>query len=116
MLQAIAPWRLVGLAAPMAVWALHFVVVYSLQGLGCVEGWNQALLTTLLLALTVAALLVIAWLGLRARRAAVAGAGPGDAVQRRRHFLSLATALVALLSLVAVVFTTIPILLLRPCA
>lgn len=116
MARVIAPWRLVGMAAPMAVWALHFVIVYSVQGLGCVEAWNQAMVTTALLLLTVVALAAIAWLGWRAHRAAAACAGSDDADARRRRFVALVTGLLAVLSIVAVVFTAIPILLLPPCA
>ncbi|AKC85430.1 hypothetical protein [Pseudoxanthomonas suwonensis] len=111
----LAPWRLTGMAAPMAVWALHFVLVYSVQGLACAEGWNQPGARWTMLGSTVLALLAIAWLGLRARRAAAAADAP-DAAVRRRRFTALATALLSLLAAVAVLFTTVPILLLSPCA
>ena len=59
-------YPLAAVAAPMAVWAAHFVVVYSLAGLGCEQGWNVpriAMLPSLrwiLLLVTAAALALIA--------------------------------------------------------
>lgn len=111
----LAPWRLTGMAAPMAVWALHFVLVYSVQGVACAEGWNPSAARWTMLGSTVLALAAIAWLGLRARRA-VADAHAQDAAAGRRRFAALATALLSLLAAVAVLFTTVPILLLPPCA
>lgn len=152
MLARIGPWRLTGMAAPLAIWAAHFVAVYSLQGLACGEGWQRQrvggaeMVSWWLLLATLLALAAIAWLGLRAlrgRRLAHAGMqGPDPALAaagtalvpaspragggaaepaarsraRRRRFTATLTALVALLSFVAVVFTALPVLLLPPCA
>lgn len=139
MMRRIGPFRLVGMAAPMAVWALHFVLVYSLVGLGCEEGWHlrriaglgvptPSLLTWSLLLATVTSLGVIAWLGARAwrgwRSLPVAGepaasepaaAESADALQRRHRFMSLATTIMALLAAIAVVFTTTPVFMLPSC-
>ena len=41
MLQRIGPWRLTGMATPLVLWALHFVAVYSMQGLACAEDWQR---------------------------------------------------------------------------
>ena len=133
------PDRLTGIALPMAIWALHFVVVYSVQGAVCARGGASAASTDgltstswWLLGLTMLALLVIAALGVRAWRAwrmaaAAAAAAPAPAPApapqagtpspvSRRRFASAATALSAALATVAVVFTAVPILLLPPCA
>lgn len=121
-------YPLVAVALPMAVWALHFVVVYSLVGLGCEREIllqrfaTLPLLIWVLLLVTVAALVLIAWLGWRAWRrwhalgAAPQGAGPLPRAQPRERFMRLATALLALLAFIAVAFTATPILMLLPCA
>lgn len=117
----LAPTRLTGLAAPMALWALHFVAAYSLVGLGCEEGWDQqrtlglSALVWSLLAITVAALALIALLGLRGWQARVASGNAADPGQRRRRFLASATALLAILATIAVLFTAVPVFLLPPC-
>ncbi|KFN45303.1 hypothetical protein [Arenimonas composti] len=131
MLAAIGPRRLLGIAAPMALWALHFVTVYSLAGLACARGWDRRaalglpLVSWWMLLATVLALLLIALLGLRAHRrwrraiAAAPAASSVDAdadVARRHRFSAAATALVALLAAVAVLFTAVPVALLPLCA
>lgn len=115
----LAPHRLTGIAAPMAVWALHFVAVYAMQGLACAQDWQRAPLAGreavfwwLLLA-TLVALGVIAALGLRAWRAL---RRPGDADAARRHrFARRVTLAASAMALVAVAFTAIPIFLLPAC-
>lgn len=118
------PDRLLDLAAPMAVWALHLVVVYSLVGLGCEHGWHLRrvvglpLLTGSLLLATAAALGLVAWLGWRAWRCwriLPRTGDPADPVQRRQRFIGIATAALALLAFVAVTFTATPIFMLPPC-
>ena len=122
--QALSPHRLTGIAAPWTVWALHFVAVYSLQGVTCAEdvlrremaGAETA--SWILLGLGVIALAATAWLGLRAWRAwrsARRDVQPAVAVRRQR-FSSAVVMLSALLASVAIVFTTIPVLMLPPCA
>lgn len=120
-------YPLVAVAMPMAVWALHFVVVYSLVGLGCERDVllqrfvTLPLLTWVLLMVSLAALILIAWLGWRAWRIwnaldanrSIAGTAPR--VQPRERFMRLATALLAMLAFIAVVFTATPILMLQPC-
>lgn len=123
MTARLGPYRLTGIAAPLAVWALHFVAVYVMQGIACAEDWQRTrvagleLVTWWLLLATAAALAVIAWLGLRALRARrPAGGGDGDADARRRHFTATLTAAAALIAAIAVLFTATPVLLLPPCA
>lgn len=109
------------MAAPLAVWALHFVIVYSLQGLACARGLGRTpvagleAMTWALWGVTLLALLGIAWSGRvawRARQAAAPTRPPGD----RRHFLPLLTVLVALVAAIGVVFTALPVALLPTCA
>ncbi|WP_149194357.1 hypothetical protein [Luteimonas suaedae] len=117
------PQHLTGMAAPMAVWALHLLAVYSLQGLACAEDWQRTRVAGLeavtwwLLALTVAALAAIAWLGARARRAwrLETTAAADDVPARRRRFTAAATTILAVIAAVAVTYTAVPILLLTTC-
>lgn len=120
----LSPYRLVGIGAPMAVWAAHLVVIYSLQGLACAEGFNRTRyaglepLTWCALALAAAAFASLAWLGLRALRGwRAANADRGTpAIAARRRFGAAVTGALCVLSAVAVLFTTIPVLLLPGCA
>ena len=119
------PYPLSALAAPMAAWAVHFVVAYSLVGLACERGLllrrvaMLPVLTWILALLTIAALAMIAWLGWNALhrwRVLRASAGTPAPPQSRESFMRLATALLALLAFIAVVFTATPMFMLPPCA
>lgn len=119
------PYPLSALAAPMAVWAVHFVVVYSLAGLACERGLflrRVAMLpglTWILALVAAAALALIAWLGWHAWRrwrALRMRADTATPSQPRERFMRLITALLALLAFIAVVFTATPVFLLPPCA
>lgn len=120
----LSPYRLTGVAAPMAVWALHLVVVYSLQGVVCGEALDNRPIAGLsplawaVLGLTVASLAGLGWMALRAWRGWRAGNADrsAPATAARRRFLSAITAALCVLSAVAVLFTTIPVLLLPGCA
>lgn len=121
----LGPHRLAGMVAPMVVWAVHFVVVYSVQGLACAHGWQRttfaghAAVTWWLLLLTAASLAGAAAFGVRGWRAwreARAGIGSGasaDACFRR--FTAGIAAVLSLVAVVAICFTAIPILLLQTC-
>lgn len=118
-------YPLVAIAAPMTVWAVHFVAVYSLVGLGCERGLflqrigTLPLLSWTLVLLTTAALALIAWLGWHAfrrwRTLRTRGVTPGPPPSRE-SFMRLTTALLALLAFIAVVFTATPVFMLPPCA
>lgn len=120
----LSPWRLTGIAAPMVLWALHLVVVYSLQGVTCAEDLDltrHAGLTALawwVLALTAATFALLAWLGRRAWRGwhAAQSDRSAPAPAARRRFAAAASGALCVLSAVAVLFTTIPVLLLPGCA
>ncbi len=115
----LAPYRLTGMAAPMTVWALHFVAAYAMQGLACAREWQrlpwggrEAVFWWLLLA-TLAALVAIAGLGLRAWRALLRSAD--DHAVRNRRFATRVTLAASAMALLAVGFTATPIFLLPPC-
>ncbi|AOH35985.1 hypothetical protein BGP89_06120 [Luteimonas sp. JM171] len=132
MLERIGPWRLSGMALPLAVWAAHFLAVYIMQGLACWQGWQRQrvagmeMVSWWLLLATVVALALIAWQGMRALRcrrlakfevqAAKGVESPVAMAARRRHFMSVLTALVSVVAFIAVCFTALPVLLLPPCA
>jgi hypothetical protein len=117
----LAPHTLTGIAAPLTVWALHFVLVYAMQGLACAQDWQRTLLAGreavfwwLLLA-TLAAAVAIACLGLRAWRSWRAQRGALEDVARRRRFAARLTLASAAMALLAVAFTATPIFLLPTC-
>jgi hypothetical protein len=95
--------------APMITWAVYFVAVYAVQGIGCDQAWNRSLLlgtnalTLALVVLTVAAFAAVAWQGARA--------WPHRSGFHGRVALALAG-----LALLAIAFTGIPIVMLEPCA
>ncbi|MGY1528917.1 hypothetical protein [Luteimonas sp. A649] len=124
MKEPLSPYRLTGIAAPMAVWALHLVAVYSLQGVTCAEGLDHVrfagmeALAWWLCGMTLVTLAALAWLGLRAWRG-WRDAPPGSDVPARaarRRFAAAVTGALSLMAIVAVCFTTIPVLLLPGCA
>lgn len=117
--------RLVGVVSAMIVWAVWFVAVYSLTGVGCRAGWQQIdlpggnLLSAVMLLCTAAALGLIlecarrghaAWRGAR-DRPAQAGA---EAVQRQR-FMGLTMLLVSALAAIGTLLVAVPIFMLDPC-
>jgi len=110
---------LMTLAIPMAIWALHFVVIYSFLGLACERGWHHAVpgaldwITWVLIALALAALAALGVISLRVVRDARSDATAP--VARRRRFLSRATLVLGVLASIAVVYTTIPAFLLPSC-
>lgn len=94
---------------PLLVWLLHFAFCYGLAAYQCTpaamrEGGPDR---TLLGAATVAALVVCAWLTWRAR---------GVPMRRDAGLLEWATFLMAALSLVAVTWNAVPVLLVAGCA
>lgn len=124
----LAPSRLVGMAAPPTVWAVHFVFVYSLTGLACAGAWSARewlgvrLLIWMLLLWTLVALALTAWLGRRAHRLRQRLADAidrADATSRRdserQCFTARVTVLLAWLAGIAITFTAVPIFVLPDC-
>lgn len=116
------PDRLIGMTLPMVLWALHFVAVYSLAGIGCEQDWYRQrlagtnVLSLVLIVTTLAALVPIALLGWRAlhwqrqRPPSTSHDQPGP------RLLIWLTGVLAIVATVAVLFTATPIVLLPPCA
>jgi hypothetical protein len=105
--------------APL-IWAGHFVVCYGLVALTCAKGWDIATVQTLLIWLSAAVLGVIGWTGWLAWRQ-WNPRETGDFVNRRgkeedrHHFLGHAAFLLAVISLLGVIFVTMPLVLLEGC-
>lgn len=103
------------IAAPL-VWAAHFVLSYALLSIGCALDWQTVqvleldLIRSLLLLLTAAAIAVLlmllgtAW---RARHRAAVGSRP--------RFSATAATGLAILSLIAVIWIGLAIVLMPPC-
>ncbi|MDX1655597.1 MAG: hypothetical protein R3310_10355 [Candidatus Competibacteraceae bacterium] len=113
--------RLTGMVSGLIVWALYFVVVYSLTGVGCQGGWPSVpvlgtnLLVVTLVGVTVLALTFSLLLGLRGWRGWRGAASPEEPLDERRRFMGLVMLVVSLLAGVAILFTSIPIFMLPPC-
>lgn len=105
------PRRLSWIALPLLPWALHFVAIYSLQGLVCARGWSQPAGMGGMVVLTLMAFAAIAWIGVRAWRVV----RTRDAGQHGHLFAARVALLLSALSMVAVAFTAMPLLLLAPC-
>jgi amino acid permease len=111
MTTASRPRRFSWIAAPMLWWALHFVAVYSLQGLVCARGWSEPAGLAGIALLTLLAWAAVAWTGLHARRVL---RHAGDDPRGTRFAARLATWL-SVLSAVAIAYTVLPVVLLAPC-
>lgn len=115
---------LLRLSLPLAVWALHFVAIYSLQGLACARALWRApwagleAMTWVLWGLTAVALVAIVASAIPAYRAwrALRADPDGRADTVRQRFLHALAALCALIATIGVVFTAVPVALLPTCA
>lgn len=114
------------IAAAPTIWALHFAAVYGLSGVACVPpaaGQQQAVapewLVPALAATTIAALLAVALLGLRARRAmraeATTTADPVDASEARRRTMAWIAGATAVIAAIAIGMSGLAMLMLPAC-
>lgn len=110
------------LTAAPAVWALHFLACYVLAAVWCARAGRDAPLGSArgwVAFLTVAALLLLAWLAWRGwQRLNYLGGGrhDGDTVGDRHRFLGLVALLLAALSTLAVLYTAAVVAFVRSCA
>ena len=118
------PWTLSLVAAPMVVWALHLLVVYSLEGLACARGWplapvaGMSRFNWLLVLVTAPALGTVAWLmsrGWRDARDPPASRDTGTGAARRQRLLAWVAMALAAVAAIAIVFATVPVFMLPPC-
>ncbi len=119
-----AAYYLSAMAIPIAVWAVHFVTLYSMAGLACSNGWARSrwggleAVSWLMLAVTLAAWTLLFLFGYKAWRAWRAQPPPDDAIRQeqvRRRFLSRITMVLCGAAALAVTFTVIPLFLLPTC-
>lgn len=111
MTKTMRPRRFTWLALPLLPWAIHFVAIYSLQGLVCARGWSQPAGVAGMVGLTIIALVAIAWIGTHAWRA-LRRLGRDE---HGRRFTMQVASMLSVLSWVAVLFTAMPLLWLPPC-
>jgi hypothetical protein len=118
--------RLVGVISGMIVWAVWFVVVYALTGVGCDAGWQHRSLpgggnqlSLLMLLSTAVALLLIgwcAWRGYQAWKASRESGRAGLENLQRLRFMGLLMLVLSLLAGIGTLMIAVPILMLEPCA
>jgi amino acid transporter len=107
---------LTSMIAGLIVWALHFVLVYSTVGLACErpELLASGPMFWLLMAWTVLALLAVLVIGAAGIVAWRDNRGRDGGVEGRRYFMGRLATLLALLGLVAVLMTALPIFFMQP--
>lgn len=120
------PRKLLGVVTALIIWAIWFVVVYALTGIGCDAGWNEVglpvgnLLSLLMLISAVTALGLIgccAWLGYKTWRGdRVAGSGADDEAAQRGRFMGLMMLLASVMAAIGTLLGTLPVFMLEPCA
>lgn len=114
------PLAIIYLFSGLLVWAAHFGLVYGLNGLACARGFGisgdglgpmlLAILGATLVAAAAEVLIVVS---------SLAGRGPGIADETDaavRNFWRWTTCTLAVLSLIAVIWTGVPVFFIEPCA
>lgn len=100
------------------IWGGHFLFIYATTAVICARGWDAQRwfgvgpLPGLIGAATVAAFAIAGWMIAQAVRSARHHRAP----DRTAHFLDWMTAAVCALALVAIVWETLPLLLVPGCA
>jgi hypothetical protein len=109
----------------LVVWAVWFVAVYALAGLGCERGWNERsalggnMLSVTLLGATAVALAVIGWCAVRGYtgwRSERGRRASGQEARNRARFMGFVMFVLSLIAVLATVMVAIPMLMLDPCA
>lgn len=108
--------RLVG---SLLIWGTHFAVIYAGTALVCARGTIGAsllgigILTWIIAAATLAALVCLLWLCGAALTSLRSGTHPRGSTP---WFLGWVTAVLGVLAAVAIVWEALPLLIVRPCA
>lgn len=113
--------KLVFLLSGFLVWAAHLGILYGINGLACARDFaTQPVAGTSLVAVSVAAATAIAAaIILAVLFLAVAGRGPGirhETDEDLRAFWRYGTIAIALLGVIAVLWSGLPAFMIRPCA
>jgi hypothetical protein len=103
------------------LWFVHFGVLYGINGLACARGFamepvagTNITVMSIVVATAIATVALIAVLFL-----AAAGRGPGisqETDESVRQFWRFGTIAIALLGIVAILWSGLPVLIIRPCA
>jgi hypothetical protein len=108
---------LTAMISAIIVWALHFVLVYAVVGLGCERPFtldrNAAGLW--LVAGTLVALGAVLVIGVAAYRVWRRERGHSDPTATRRRFMAAVAGLLAMLSFFAILMTVLPVAMLPSC-
>jgi len=109
-----------GALAALLVWAGHFALVYGVHAVACERGLEDGALLglpavpVLVLGASLAALLAVGIVGLRAWRRLDRGLA-GEEGEDGPQFLAWLTLATALLAALAILWEVVPVLLLRAC-
>lgn len=108
---AVPPRRLWWLLAGFGIWCSALVIIYALHAVGCAFGWSTGPLRLALAIVVFAHVAMISWLwrGLANPGSAAADTSEASAFIRTVSIWSLIAALAT------VVFTLVPVLLLKVC-
>jgi hypothetical protein len=116
--QAESGGSLLALAAPLLVWAAHFLLSYGTAALHCAKlasaGGSLGAARWLILMYTGAALALVAWQGWRAWVRSHGASTPGAVLDRER-FLGFTTLLLACLGALAIVYAALVLAFVRDC-
>jgi hypothetical protein len=99
------------------IWALHFVLIYAVVGLSCERPFTlgRGAAAVWLAAGTLLALAAVAGIGLASLSVWRRDRRHADAAATRRRFMAAVAGLLAVLSMIAIIMTILPILLLPSC-
>lgn len=102
------------------IWAAHFVICYGLVAVTCAKGWDIEMVRAGLVVFSFASLGAIIWVGWNSWRQW----NPHETgdyfnnwgrAEDRHHFLGHAAFLLAIISFLGVVFTSLPLVMLGGC-
>ena len=114
-----AVWIIPG---PLVIWATHFMLCYVTASLWCGRvGGNPATLSSARIAIAIytavalALVAVIGWKGYRAHRAGATAPHDADSSEDRHRFIGFAALLIAALSTVAIIYSSLAAVFIRTC-
>jgi biotin transporter BioY len=108
---------LTSMISAIIVWALHFVLVYAVVGLSCERPFTlgRQAAGIWLVAATLVALGAVVAIGLAALSVWRRDHRHSDPAATRRRFMASVAGLLAMLSLIAIIMTVLPVFLLPSC-
>lgn len=107
---------------PLVIWAIHFTLCYVTASLWCGRvGGNPASLSSARIAIAIytaialALVAAIGWKGYRAHRAGVTAPHDADSPEDRYRFIGFAAFLIAALSTLAIIYSSLAAVFIRTC-